>query len=622
MVTDLRFRRLRLWFAPAGSRREQWFVALKKTASGVRKGSDSAPEYAYMAWIRKREPPPSELERQTSQRFAYEALFSIITPVYNPAPAFLHEAIRSVQSQTYARWELCLVNGDPANTEVVKILREYADRDPRVRPVTLERNRGISGNSNVGLEMAQGEYVVFLDHDDVLAPFALFELVTVLNQNRDWDMIYSDHDVLSANGQSRSRPLFKPGWSPEIMLSANYVTHLTAVRTCLARAVGGFNPATDGAQDWDLFLRVSEKSSSIAHIPQVLYHWRDSAGSTATDIYAKAYAPPAQLRVIQDHLARQGRVDPCAFFDPSGFIRVSWSASQEKVSIIIPTKGANPLLERCLDSILSLTIYPDYEIVLVNNGERKPSEYEYLRRLAGNEKVRIFHFDRPFNYSAVNNFGAAQAEGQILLFLNNDTRALTPDWLTELAMWAQHPEVGAVGAKLLSPNGTIQHAGVIIGLSGFAGHVFAGSPAGHFGCFGLAEWYRNYAAVTGACMAVRKSVFDQVGGFSEEFMLCGSDVEFCLRLRAAGYRVVYNPFARLEHVESATHRGSIPDEDFQVSYRFYLPMLESGDPYFNPNLSYWSLRPSLRTEGEPTPLDFTRDFLRSQKGNDGANAIR
>jgi len=588
-----------------------WRPAYENTA--IQDGSISVE--AYQAWLAENEPGSDELaqQREIAWTFSYRPLISIITPVYNPSPQALREALESVLAQTYGHWELCVVDGNSSMPGVRGILKEFASRDQRICVMFLEENLGIAGNSNTAVQLAHGEFVALLDHDDVLAPFALFEVVRLLNENGDWDLIYSDHDVLASQGTIRSRPLFKPDWSPEIMLSANYLTHLTVVRTAEVRGVGGFNPGTDGAQDWDLFLRITERTQQVAHISKMLYHWRDAAGSTAVNIWAKPYAPEVQLRVIEKHLTRCGIQNARAFFDSSGYIRVAWAYSREsKVSIVIPSRGSNRLLERCVNSILEKTTYPNFEVVIVNNGTKRPEAFDYYRRIARDKRVRVLHYEAAFNYSAVNNFGVRQAQGEILLFLNNDIEVTVPEWLDELVLWAQRSEVGVVGAQLLKPDGMIQHAGVIVGLTGFAGHIFAGSPEGQKGLFGCTGWYRNFVAVTGACFMVRRNLFEQIGGFGEEFQLCGSDVEFCLRVRALGYRIVYNPFARLKHVESATHRGTIPAQDFQVSLKYYRPVLQAGDPFYNPNLSYWKVLPTLRQTDELRPLDFAVDFARSQ----------
>jgi GT2 family glycosyltransferase len=580
--------------------------------------SMSLPETSYTDWIAAHEPDPGETTRQRdiAAAWPYRPLISILTPLYNTDPALLRALVDSALAQSYPNWELCLADGASSRADLLPTLQEITASDQRIHLVRLGENRGISANTNAALEMANGEFVAFLDHDDLLAPFALFEVVKALNQDASWDLLYSDHDLLSSDGSRRYQPLFKPDWSPEIMLSANYITHLTVARTQLVRELGGLDPQTDGAQDWDLFLRLSERTQKITHIPKILYHWRDAGGSTASDIWAKPYAPPAQLRVISAHLRRLGLAGAEAFFDSSGFIRVRWSFEHRKVSIIIPSNGANPLLEACVDSILAQTSYPDYEILIVNNGRRLPDEFPYYRRVRRDPRLKVLHYPGPFNFSAVNNFGADHATGDLLLFLNNDTRVASPDWLDEMAMWSLRPEIGAVGAKLLKDDRTIQHAGVILGLSGFAGHIFGDCPENQWGIFGLAEWYRNYLAVTAACVMLRRETFERIGKFDETFILCGNDVEICLRLRRAGLRVVYNPFARLYHLEGATRQGDVPAQDFFISYPHYQPWLASGDPYFNPNLSYWHMRPTLAAPDEPTPLAFVQQYLQDLKGKE------
>jgi GT2 family glycosyltransferase len=558
-----------------------------------------------------------ELTRQIEavKSFVYHPLISIITPVYNPVPEVLRAAIDSVLSQTYPDWELCIADGGSDMPAIREVLWEYARRDSRIRPVLLDRNLGISGNSNAALQSVQGEFIALLDHDDILAPFALFEVAQELNQNPELDLIYSDYDLLTNDGAHRYQPLFKPDWSPEIMLSASYITHLTVIRTKMVSRVGGFDPQVNGAQDWDLFLRVSEQTHKVAHIPKILYHWRTAGNSTAEDIWAKPYAPMAQVSVITGHLARLGLNEPKTFFDESGYLRVNWAYNrQQKVSIIIPSRGAGKLLEVCIHSLLHLTLYSNFEIIVVNNGPRRPELIPYYRKISTDRRVRVVHFDAPFNYSAANNYGATIAQGDLLLFLNNDTRVIVPDWLDELVMWAQRQEVGAVGGKLLRPNGKIQHAGIILGLTGLAGHIFGGQPENRWSLFGLAEWYRDYLAVTAACLMIRREVFERIGRFNEQLGLCGNDVELCLRLLKAGLRVVYNPYARLIHIESATRRSEIPLEDYRNSFDYYLPFLQSGDPFFNPNLSYWRLSPTLAQPDEPASLEFVQKLIHAQQG--------
>ncbi len=579
---------------------------------------------SYQEWIAQNEPSPVELDfqREQSNRLAYRPLISVITPVYNPTPAVLQAAIESVLGQTYPEWELCLVDGASSDSAVHRLLQEFSEQDKRIKVKFLDHNLGIAGNSNAALALAQGEFCALLDHDDVLSPDALYEVVEVLNEEHSagqtanqsrpaGDFIYSDHDLLSEDGLRRFGPLFKPGWSPEIMLSANYLTHLTVIRTALIRQAGNFMMGTEGAQDWDLFFRVLELGAAVKHIPKILYHWRESATSTATDIYNKPEAPAHQVQAIQAHLSRQGLPDARAFFDQSGFLRASWAIrGNPKVSIIVPTLNKLELISRCVRSVLDKTTYPDFELVIVDTGSTDPAVHEFYDRLGQEARVRLLHYKQPFNYSAVNNWAAAQTEGEALVFLNNDTEVIAPDWLEELLRWAQRPEIGPVGARLLKPDGTIQHAGVIVGLEGFAGHIFAGLPEVSNSLFGLTEWYRNYTAVTAACMMVRRAVFDELQGFDEDFILNGSDVDLCLRAGEAGYRVVYNPFAKLYHLESATHQGkATPPGDYLLSRQRYLPLLQAGDPFFNPNLSYACTIPTLHNLGEPAPLEKVDHYL-------------
>lgn len=568
----------------------------------------------YDQWIVRNEPDSQELKRQRlqSESFHYKPLISILVPVFNVAEKYLIELLESVLIQTYPNWELCIANASVENRKLTQILYEYQKKDDRIRLVELNGNFGISNNTNALLEVARGDYVALLDHDDRLAPFALYEIVKKLSNNPDLDVIYSDHDILEEDSGKRKNPLFKPDWSPEIMLSSNYITHLTVIRRELIKRVSGFREEFDGAQDWDLFLRISEITDRVGHIPKILYHWRESSNSTAGSIYNKPYALEAQLKAVREHLIRTGEKNPDVFFDKSGYIRVKWEYDQPKVSILIPTRGANILLQKCVESILSKTAYRNYEIVMINNGEYTPEYYEYFRGIK-DRRTRVLHYEGEFNYSAVNNYGADYTDSELLLFLNNDTEVIDGTWLDELVMWALIPEIGAVGAKLLRPGGKIQHAGIIVGLTGFAGHVFADYPEGAWTMFGSTEWYRNYLAVTAACMMVRRQTFEEIGRFKEEFTLCGNDVEFGIRLNKHGYRVVYNPFVRLYHFEGATRENTIPERDFIVSFEEYLEFLKGGDPFFNPNLSYWSLGPTFRKVREMPPDRFAFDYIRAMK---------
>lgn len=565
----------------------------------------------YEDWIAENEPDSADLARQreSARSMAYQPVISVVLPVYRVPFPILQACVRSVLDQTYDAWELCIAHADPEAIEHRAFLTELAATNKRVKLVLLDENGGISANSNAALNLASGEFVALLDHDDTLAPFAFYEVASLLAVNPDLDVIYSDHDYIDEKGSRRFNPLFKPDWSPEIMLSANYMTHLTVLRRSGVMAAGGFDPSTDGAQDWDLFFKVTENTTRIGHIPQILYHWRTHASSTALNSAAKDYAQAAQLRSIQAHLDRL-RIPSQAEVAPNGLLHVRWILPRKKsVSIVIPSKDKVPLLSRCIETLRAVTRYDNYDILIVDNGSTELATQTYYESLRDVPGVRVLPFPHPFNYSGINNFGARNTTGDLLLFLNNDIEITRPDWLEELAGWMEMPSVGIAGAKLLRPDGTIQHAGVVVGFDGFAGHPFADQPPLTFSLFGSTGWYRNYLAVTGACMMMRRDVFNRIGGFDESFILCGSDVEVCLRAWQQGYRSVYNPFAELVHYECQTRRGDVPMDDFLVSYRHYQPYLLNGDPYWNPNLSVWDKNIGFRGSREQSSLAFVQDFL-------------
>ncbi len=555
----------------------------------------------YSAWLLRNEPSEATLrsQRAGAARLAYQPLLSIITPVYDPPEEILQETIASVLAQTYTNWELCLVDGGSANPQIRTLLDRAATQDTRIRVAYLMENLGIAGNSNAAAALATGEFFVFLDHDDTLAPNMLFEVASALNERPEADLIYFDEDKLSEFGGHRSEPFFKPDWSPELLLSANYLMH-SVVRGELFVAVGGFATNADGAQDWDLALRCIERSTAIIHIPKILYHWRQLSGSTAATYEAKPYVFDNQLRIVAEHLQRQGIARAKARFASPGVLQVSWPTQNSRVSIIIPTKEKIALLRPCLDSLLQLTAYEHYEVILVDNGSQQAETLAYYAELRDDPRVRILDYAEPFNYSAANNFGAAQASGDLLLFLNNDIEILHPDWLEELVRWAERPDIGVVGTKLLYPDGRIQHAGVIIGMEGHASHVFWGVPEQYGGPFGSSEWYRDYMAVTGACMMMRRTLFDEVGRFDEEYTLAFSDIELCLRVVEAGYRNVYTPFARLRHHEGGSRGHYIPVDDMLRAYDHMYAVVAHGDPFFNQNLSYASRVPQRSRVDEQT----------------------
>jgi GT2 family glycosyltransferase/glycosyltransferase involved in cell wall biosynthesis len=588
-------------------------AALLQTAQPqARHASGHAKDRQYQAWIDENEPGAEDLERQRieAKNLPVRPLLSIMIPVCNIDIQLLKACMDSVLEQTYENWELCIADGSEG-TETAPYLSGLAKQDSRIHYLQVA-NGGISRNSNAALDLAAGEFVIFLDHDDSLAPFALFETASLLNRNPEADLIYSDHDYLEHAGNRRVSPLFKPDWSPEIMFSANYVTHLTAIRKSLVDAVGRFDPEMDGAQDWDLFLKVAERTSRILHIPKVLYHWRIHPGSTALAGSAKPYAEGAQLRALNAHMRRIG-MPAEAEVAPGGLLHVRWNRSREAlVSIIIPTRDKVEMLAKCITTLREKTAYHPYEILIVDTGSQETRTREYYQTLEASANIRILSdASRSFNYSRANNYGAREAQGELLLFLNNDVEITNPVWLDELVGWGAYPPIGIAGAKLLYPDGTIQHAGAVVGLGGFAGHPFAGCASFSGGIYGSTRWYRDFLAVTGACMLMRREVFEELGGFDEGFVLCGSDVEIGFRAWKRGYRVMLNPFSEATHYEQQTRQSEQPAEDYPVSYKHYKPYLESGDPFWNPNLSLWNPQIAFRRRSEETSLRFAQRALES-----------
>lgn len=545
----------------------------------------------YAAWIAANEPDSSELDRQRQHRFDYSPRISIITPVFNPPLHALREAIASVQAQTYAHWEWCLADGS-TDGEVRALLEAATRQDARIRVHFLASNLGIAGNSNEALRLASGEFILLFDHDDTLAPFALHEIVSRLNEQPQLDLVYFDEDKISPDGSTRLQPMFKPTrWSPELMLSANYLMH-AAIRRSLVERVDGFDPATDGAQDWDLLLRCTEQTDRIGHVAKVLYHWRMLPSSAATGVATgKPWAVDVQPRVVANHLRRIGLGDVTTKLFAPGRFQLIWPVRDETVSVIIPTRDRFELLRRCIGSLLTHTTYRNFEVLVVDTGSTDRRVLDYYAELAHQPRMRLMQFEGEFNYAAVNNLGARYATGDHLLFLNNDVEILEPDWLEEMLRWSQRREVGAVGAKLLYPEGTIQHAGIVLGL----GHLFAGAPENYnASLFGGPNIYRNFLAVTSACLMTRREVFEQVRGFDEGYAIVFNDVDLCLRIANAGYRIVYTPFARLRHEEGATRANYVPHEDHVLIRQRMGADVEACDPFFNPNLDPGAQIPRLR----------------------------
>ena len=586
-------------------------LIIKSSAYLRHNGEVSATHDSYENWIKANEPNDTALNNQVNEsaKFSYRPKISIITPAWNIDTVYLKAAIESVINQTYDNWELCIVDGHSDNGANINLIKSYAKKHAKIKAGFLNENLGISGNTNEALKLAEGDFITFLDHDDMLAPFALFEVVKALNEKRDIDVIYSDKDLVTQDGSKRFQPLFKPDWSPEIMYSANYLAHMCVIRKKIIEQVGNCQSVMDGAQDWDLFFRVTENTKKIHHIPQILYHWRSASTSCAElGVKAKPYIFEAQKKAISGHLSRTS-INAEPVIDQNGIIRIKWKPdNSQKVSIIIPSRNIH-LLKNCISSIVDKTTYEDYEIVVVDTGINKAEADKFFSGLQRKDNIKLIQYRMPFNYSAVNNYGASHSSGDLLLFLNDDTEVIVADWLEDMAGWFREKDIGVVGGKLLYPNNSIQHAGVVIGLTGFAGHTFSGARENNFGIYGSTEWYRNYLAVTGACMMIRRDIFEEAGGFDESFVLCGSDVEICLRLYRKG-RILYDPFAKLRHLEAASRGKPISDKDFQLSFEPYRCFLENGDPYYNINLSNWNVIPTIKEKEKKRALTLSWRFLR------------
>ena len=527
--------------------------------------------------------------------FHYQPKISIAMPVYNVEEKWLRLCIDSILNQVYTNWELCMADDASTDPNVKKILTEYQQLDERIRVVFREQNGHISEATNSALAIATGEFVALLDNDDELAINAFYEVVKVLNENPELDLIYSDEDKIDMDG-NRSDPAFKPDWSPDLLLGTNYISHLGVYRRSILEEIGGFRKGYEGSQDYDLVLRFTEKTTKerIKHIPKVLYYWRMLPTSTAVDQGSKGYAFEAGLRAVQDALVRREINGHATHGAANGLYDVYYDIESEKlVSIIIPTKNGYKDVQRCVSSIIEKTTYQNYEIIMADNGSTDPKMHELYAEFEQQLPGRFFveSIDIPFNFSTINNRAAKKAHGEYLLFLNNDTEVITENWLTLMVSFAQQERIGCVGAKLLYPNNTVQHAGVILGLGGVAGHGHYGYPHGDLGYFGRLAINVNYSAVTAACLLMKKADFDAVGGFEEAFTVAFNDVDLCLKVQALGRDNVWLHEAELYHFESQT-RGY--DDKGKKKKRFeqekvmmeekWGPLIEN-DPFYNPNLT-------------------------------------
>ena len=543
-------------------------------------------------------PSAAERKKEETTVFPKNVTFSILVPLYNTPERFLREMIESVTAQTYGKWELCLADGsDDAHDFVGRICQEYRQKDSRIKYQKLAKNEGISGNTNECYKMATGNYIALFDHDDLLHPCVLFAYMQAICE-KDADYIYCDEATFKGNSIDHMITLhFKPDFAPDNLLANNYICHFSVFSRELLESGELFRSQFDGSQDHDMILRLTAKAKHIVHVPRILYYWRSHKGSVASSIDAKTYAIDAAKGAVADHLTKLGyrnfEIESTRAF--ATIFRIKYElTSRPLVSIIIPNKDHVDDLSRCVESIINLSTYDNYEIVIVENNSETAEIRTYYEEISRHSRVQVVEYKGDFNYSKINNFGVQYAKGEYLLLLNNDTEVITPDWMEELLMYAMRKDVGVVGAKLYYPDKTIQHAGIVIGLGAHrtAGHTHYRIPEANVGYMGRLCYAQDVTAVTGACMMVSKALYEELGGLDESFTVALNDVDFCLRVREKGLLNIFTPFAELYHYESKSRGSDKKDERAlryqQESDRFrvkWADALAKGDPYYNPNFS-------------------------------------
>jgi GT2 family glycosyltransferase len=550
----------------------------------------------YHQWMMRHFPRASDLvdQRERIALFNERPLVSVVMPVYAPPIHLLDAAIRSVVDQSYGNWELCIADDRSPGKEVRECLEQWVKRDDRIKVAFRKENGHISKASNSALALATGEFIAFMDHDDLLSPDALYHIITRINMRPDADILYTDEDKVDEAGK-HSDAHFKPQWCPDHLLSRNYFGHLVVMRSSIVKAIGGFREGFEGSQDYDLMLRAVERTDRIEHIPRVLYHWRIHAASAALSEDVKPYAYVAARTALTEALERRNEPAEVEFLNGYRGYRINFKTPlRGKVSVVIPTKDKTEVLATCVHSIFNKTDHPDFEVIVVSNNSKEPAFFAYMKEMERlqPERFRWYENNDPFNFSALMNFGTSKATGEHILFLNNDTEVIHGDWMRVMHAWSQRPSIGAVGVKLLYHNDTIQHAGVVIGLGGVAGHTFVGYHKEGPGYFNYVNTVNNNSAVTAACMMVERTKLERIGGWEELFTVEYNDVDLCLRLREAGFHNVYVPDVSLYHFESLT-RGH--PHMTKESYERHLSEVGlfkerwgkyvEDDPCYNPNLS-------------------------------------
>lgn len=565
----------------------------KETIKKVKKSINANNEADYEKWFKANKATKEQLELQRKKKFQYEPKISIIVPTYKTPKKFLKEMIDSVVEQTYTNWELCIGDGSADDISVKEVLEQYAKKDSRIKYDVLKENLGISGNTNAALALATGDFIALLDHDDLLAPNALYEVVRRINKYEDVDVVYTDEDKISMDLKSHFQPHFKPDFNIDLLRSNNYICHFFVARKTVVDKVGGFRSEYDGSQDYDFIFRCTQEARRIEHIAKILYYWRMHKNSVAENPESKMYAFEAGKKAIEDNLRVNGLKATVSHTKYLGFYRVKYDVKDSPlVSIIIPNKDEKSSLKQCIDSILEKTTYSNYEIIVVENNSTCKEIFEYYNEIEKNEKIKVVMWKDEFNYSAINNYGVNNSNGEFIILLNNDTQIITPDWIEVMLGECQREDVGIVGAKLLYPDNTVQHAGVIIGLGGIAGHAMVDIEKDEPGYFAKALIQQDLSAVTAACLMVKRKVFDEVGGLEEKLKVAFNDVDFCLKVREKGYLIIFEPNVLLYHYESKS-RGAentlekISRFEGEIAYmeKEWKKILKNGDPYYNPNLS-------------------------------------
>ncbi len=585
---------------PKGSAIRKFLVNLKQ--NGIRDTLSKIRSYdikgqndnlkAYKQWILENEPDKDILEKQKTEAFPKMPKISIVVPLYNTNKKYFKELLNSILNQTYTNWELCLADG---STEKNLEIEEISKKDNRIHYKFIGNNLGIARNSNAAIEMATGEYIGLLDHDDLLTEFALYEVVKQINKTPDAKLIYSDEDKISENSKERFDPHFKPDFAIDTLRSVNYICHFAVIKSEMLKEIEGFREGFDGAQDYDLFLRIAEKTNKIVHIPKILYHWRVHEGSTASATKdTKPYAYEAGKKALENHLERIGLNGIVEHGELLGTYKITYEViGNPKISILIPNKDHIKDLKQCIESILKHTTYINYEILIIENNSTEKATFSYYEEIQKNEKIRIISYpEKEFNYAKIMNYGVKNSIGIYILQLNNDTEVLTPNWLEQFLGYGQRNDVGVVGAKLYFPDNTIQHAGIIVGINGTAGHILRNLPKVKKAYSGRQGYVQNFSSVTGACLFTKKSIYEEIGGMDEDFAVAFNDIDLCLKICQKGYWIVWSPYIELYHFESksrgyetTTSKVERFEKETKMFKEKWKEFLKNGDPFFNINFS-------------------------------------